>query len=48
MSKAHPFGYRAYHELAKEYGDIMSVKVGLQEMGTTRNYQSTLQLGMNF
>ncbi|XP_021945089.1 methyl farnesoate epoxidase [Folsomia candida] len=32
MAKAHPFGYRAFHKLSEQYGEIMSVKVGLQEM----------------
>jgi len=33
MAQADPFGYRAFHKLSEEYGEIMSVKVGLQEMG---------------
>jgi hypothetical protein len=32
MADAHQYGYRAFHKLSEKHGDIMSLKIGMQEM----------------
>jgi len=36
IAKAGPTPYEALHKLAKKYGDVMSVKLGVHDIG---NYQ---------
>jgi len=40
LAKAHPtHGYMAFHNLSQHYGDIMSLRIGMQEMVVLSSYE---------
>ncbi|ODM93688.1 Methyl farnesoate epoxidase [Orchesella cincta] len=42
--KAHPFGYRAYHKLSQQYGELMYVRVGMQDQIVVSSYKALKDL----